>query len=261
MMEAPAPRRRRLLHALLFLAIAGCQQVGADDGDIWQPEIVARYPHDPNAFTQGLVFHDGYLYESTGRNGQSSVRQVDIRTGRVERLREIERIYFGEGLTLLADRLIQLTWQSQTGFVYRLSDFGLIRQFAYAGEGWGLTHDGKRLILSDGTATLRFLDPESFSVTGTVTVTDGGEAIDQLNELEYIDGEVWANIWYEDRIARIDPTDGHVLGWIDMSKLYPASERGPDAVVNGIAYDAASDRIFVTGKLWPILFEIAFAER
>lgn len=252
---------RSLAAGLLGLSLAACQQGASADNGVWQPRVVARYPHDPNAFTQGLIFEDGYLYESTGRNGESSVRKVELETGRVERLRPLDYVYFGEGLTLFSDRLIQLTWQSQTGFVYRLSDLGLIGRFGYAGEGWGLTHDGERLILSDGTPRLRLLDPGDFSVIGTITVMDGETPIENLNELEYIDGEVWANIWQEDRIARIDPADGRVLGWIDMSKLYPASERASDAVVNGIAYDPESDRIFVTGKLWPTMFEVEFAER
>lgn len=248
--------------ALIALATAACQQSAtAEDGGTWTPEIIARYPHDSNAFTQGLLYHDGYLYESTGRNGQSSVRKVEIETGRVVQFQPVDAIFFGEGLTLFDDRLIQLTWQSGIGFVYRLSDFSLLQRFSYAGEGWGLTHDGERLILSDGTARLRFLDPESFRVMQTVTVTDEGLPVTQLNELEYIDGEVWANIWQRDVVARIDPESGNVLGWIDLSSLYPIDVRDRDAVVNGIAYDPADDRIFVTGKLWPMMFEIEFAER
>lgn len=244
------------------LGLLACEP-GTSAGDVatWVPRVVARYPHDPNAFTQGLVFHDGYLYESTGRNGESSLRMVDLTTGRVERLQPLDERYFGEGLSLLGDRLYQLTWQSHTGFVYRLSDFRLIERFGYTGEGWGLTEDGERLILSDGTATLRFLDPESFDVLDSVTVMDGDMPVTDLNELEYIDGEVWANIWYDDRVVRIDPDDGRVLGWIDLSALYPAEQRPSEAVVNGIAYDAQSDRIFVTGKLWPALFEIDLPER
>jgi glutamine cyclotransferase len=257
---------KRLLHilfsGLICLVLIACEPgATADDGATWVPRVVARYPHDPNAFTQGLIFHDGYLYESTGRNGQSSLRKVDLESGRVERLQPLDDRYFGEGLTLLDDRLYQLTWQSQTGFVYRLTDFRRLERFSYTGEGWGLTEDGERLILSDGSATLRFLDPESFEVLDSIAVMDGDVPVTNLNELEYIDGEVWANVWYDERVARIDPADGHVLGWIDLSGLYPADQRLPDAVVNGIAYDADADRIFVTGKLWPAIFEIDLPER
>ena len=254
--------QRFVLGSLFALALSGCQQgATADDGAVWVPQVVARFPHDSNAFTQGLIFHNGDLYESTGRYGESSVRRVDLETGRVERLQPINSNYFGEGLTLLGDRLYQLTWKSGTGFVYRLEDFRPIESFSYSGEGWGLTQDGEQLILSDGTATLRFLDPASYRVLRTVTVMDGDQPVIDLNELEYIDGEIWANVWYDERIVRIDPIDGRVLGWIDLSEIYPAEQRPADAVVNGIAWDAETDRIFVTGKLWPAIFEIEFRER
>jgi glutamine cyclotransferase len=254
--------QRLVFSALFLLALTACQRgATAADGGVWIPQVVARYPHDSNAFTQGLIFHDGALYESTGRYGESSVRRVDLATGRVDRLQPVASDYFGEGLTLFEDRLYQLTWKSGTGFVYRLEDFRPVGTFSYAGEGWGLTQDGERLILSDGTATLRFLDPATFRVLDTVTVMDGDQAVIDLNELEYIDGEVWANVWYDERVVRIDPNDGHVLGWIDMSSIYPAAQRSSDAVVNGIAYDPESDRIFVTGKLWPAIFEIKLSER
>ena len=243
------------------LFVACERSATAEDIALWTPEIVERYPHDSNAFTQGLIVLDGALYESTGRRGQSSLRRVDIQTGRVEQFRSVAPEYFAEGLTAFGDRLLQLTWQSGVGFVYAIDDFSVQGQFHYEGEGWGLTHDGERLIMSDGTETLRFLDPNTLEVIGTVAVSADGLPIVNLNELEYIDGEVWANIWLEDRIARIDPDSGRVVGWIDMQALYPAALRHPDAVVNGIAYDAASDRIFVTGKLWPVLFEVEFSER
>lgn len=244
-----------------FLLIACEPGATQDDGGIWVPTVVARYPHDANAFTQGLIFHDGYLYESTGRRGQSSLRKVDLTSGRVEELRPIAAEFFAEGLAEHNGKLIQLTWESGVGFVYRLPDLFLQEQFNYPGQGWGLTSDGDRLILSDGTSTLRFLDPERFGVTGFVTVTSEGQPVTNLNELEFIDGEIWANIWYDERIARIDPVSGNVRGWIDLSALYPAALRPVDAVVNGIAYDVASDRIFVTGKLWPAIFEIEIDER
>lgn len=232
-----------------------------DDGGTWVPRVVARYPHDSNAFTQGLIYKDGYLYESTGRRGQSSLRKVDLTTGRVEEFHSIEPEFFAEGLTEFDGRLIQLTWQRGVGFVYGLSDFVERERFRYSGEGWGLTHDGELLIMSDGTATLRFLDPVDFHVVKNVTVTSNDQPVANLNELEFIDGAVWANIWYDERIARIDPASGEVRGWIDLGGLYPAAQRNPDAVVNGIAYDESTDRIFVTGKLWPAVFEIEFAER
>jgi glutaminyl-peptide cyclotransferase len=247
---------------LCFSLLGACEPGAAvDTGGTWTPEVVARYPHDTNAFTQGLIFLDGYLYESTGRRGQSSLRKVNLATGQVEQYRAVSPEFFAEGLTEFDGRLIQLTWQSGIGFVYDLADFGPEGRFRYSGEGWGLTHDGERLIMSDGTATLRFLDPGDFRLLGSVTVIDEGSPLINLNELEFIDGEVWANIWYDERIARIDPETGNVLGYIDLSGVYPASGRSADAVVNGIAYDAESDRIFVTGKLWPAIFEIELEQR
>jgi len=221
-------------------------------------EVVHVYPHDPNAFTQGLVYVDGHLYESTGRNGQSSVRMVDVESGRVLQKHDLPAEYFGEGLTDWGSTLVQLTWTSGKGFVYDCSSFRLLRTFGYQGEGWGLTHDAKSLILSDGKPTLRFLDPETFRVTRRLDVIDEhGHPVENLNELEFIGGEIFANIWHEDRIARISPRSGRVLAWVDMSGLRKqAGASGPEAVLNGIAYDAKTGRIFVTGKLWPRLFEI-----
>lgn len=262
-MTMPALVNSKLLIGIAtFGSLLGACEPGATaDESPWVPEIVARYPHDSNAFTQGLIYLDGALYESTGRRGQSSLRRVDLETGRVEQFRAIEPQLFAEGLTALGDRLYQLTWQAGLGFVYRREDFSLEQRFRYTGEGWGLTHDGERLIMSDGTSTIRFLNPETLEVTGTIEVTDEGRPVVYLNELEYIDGEVWANIWLEDVVARIDPDDGTVIGWIDLSSLYPATQRNSDAVVNGIAYDEETDRIFVTGKLWPLMFEIRFDAR
>lgn len=226
-------------------------------------QLVHAYPHDPEAFTQGLVYVDGQLYESTGRNGHSSVRMVDVESGRVLQQYDLPSEYFGEGLTDWGSRLVQLTWTSGKGFVYDRSSFKLLRTFAYQGEGWGLTRDDKSLILSDGTSTLRFLDPETFRVTRRLDVIDEhGRPVQNLNELEFIHGEIFANIWQEDRIARISPRTGRVLGWVDMSGLrQQAGASGPEAVLNGIAYDAKTDRIFVTGKLWPRLFEIKIVSR
>jgi len=224
--------------------------------------VVATYPHDPGAFTQGLIYRDGVLYESTGLNGRSSVRQVRLETGDVIRQHDVDAAYFGEGLADWGDRLVQLTWQSHIGFVYDLATFAPIRSFTYPGEGWGLTEDGQRLILSDGTPALRFLDPTTFVEIGRVTVTDAGRPIVNLNELEMVRGELYANVWQSDRIVRIDPDSGHVLGWIDLSGLLaPADRTQPVDVLNGIAYDEAGDRLFVTGKLWPKLFQIRVVER
>ena len=248
---------RLVCAALAALSVIACEHgATADVGGTWVPEVVARYPHDSNAFTQGLIFLDGALYESTGRNGQSSLRRVDLATGRVEQFQAVAPEFFAEGLTEFDGKLIQLTWQSGVGFVYGLNDFNLEERFRYSGEGWGLTHDGQNLIMSDGTATLRFLDPNDFHVTAAVTVTDEGQPIRNLNELEFIDGEIWSNIWYDNRIARISPATGEILGWIDLKMLYADPSRSSEAVLNGIAYDPAGRRIFVTGKNWPQLYQI-----
>ena len=220
--------------------------------------VINSYPHDPEAFTQGLLFRDGVLYESTGLNGRSSLRKVRLETGEVLQQRALDRRYFAEGLTDWGGRLIQLTWETNVGFVYDLQTFEPVRTFPYAGEGWGLTQDGRRLILSDGTTALRFFDPGSFQETGRVVVTDAGRPVDDLNELELVDGLVYANVWLTDRIAMIDPASGRVAGWIDLAGLLPRRGTGDD-VLNGIAYDAGRRRLFVTGKLWPRLFEIAIA--
>lgn len=224
--------------------------------------VVHTYPHDPSAFTQGLIFVDGALYESTGLNGKSSLRMVDLTSGRVLQQQAVDGRYFAEGLTNWGSTLVQLTWESHVGLVYDRFSFRQVRTFSYDGEGWGLTHDAKSLILSDGTATLRFLDPVTFKQVRQVTVTDHGKPIEQLNELELVHGEIYANVWHTDRIARISPSSGKVLGWIDLSGILPAGERStPEAVLNGIAYDAVEDRLFVTGKLWPKLFEIKVVPR
>lgn len=219
-------------------------------------EVVATYPHDPEAFTQGLVYDDGVLYESTGLNGRSSLRRVNLQTGEVLQRRDIDPQYFAEGLALFNNQLIQLTWQSNKGFVYDKTSFEPLREWNYPTEGWGLTHDGAQLIMSDGSAILRFLDPATFAVTREITVTDQGQPVMRLNELEYVNGEVFANVWQTDLIARIDPQSGRVLGWIDLGGLLTPAERQGTDVLNGIAYDPAGDRLFVTGKLWPKLFEI-----
>ena len=220
-------------------------------------EIVKTYPHARDAYTQGLIFHDGKLIESTGREGKSSVRRVDIETGDVLQKASLPYEYFGEGLTLLNGKLYQLTWQHQKGFVYDPVTFEKVGEFNYHGEGWGLTHDGQFLILSDGTNRLRFIDPSTFQVKKIVNVNDRGAAVNRLNELEYVKGEILANVWGSNRIARIDPNSGEVRGWIDLTGLLSTGEVSDgDAVLNGIAYDEPTGRLVVTGKLWPKLFEI-----
>ena len=219
-------------------------------------KVVNTYLHDPDAFTQGLVYLDGVLYEGTGLNGQSSLRRVTLETGEVQQIHHLEEQFFGEGIAVFGDRIIQLTWRSQVGFVYDRQSFELLQQFSYPTEGWGLTHDGERLIMSDGTATLYFLDPQTFAALGSVEVRDQ-RPVSRLNELEYIDGQIYANVWQTDRIARISPQTGKVTGWINLRNLLlPEDRRQRVDVLNGIAYDAAQQRLFVTGKWWPKLFEI-----
>jgi glutaminyl-peptide cyclotransferase len=225
--------------------------------------IIHIYPHDPRAFTQGLVYVDGRLYESTGGNGRSSIRMVNLSTGEVLQHYNLPREYFGEGLTNWDSNLVQLTWKNGRRFIYDPFSFTLKRTFAYEGEGWGLTHDDKQLILSDGTPVLRFFDPQSFSATKRITVTDeAGHPVTNINELEYVRGEIYANIWHTDEIVRISPATGKVLGRIDLTGLMDKGELGnSEAVLNGIAYDSKGDRLFVTGKLWPKLFEIKLVQR
>ncbi len=226
-------------------------------------QIVRVYPHDPNAFTQGLVYVDGHLYESTGLNGRSSLRMVDLQTGRVLQHHELPAEYFGEGLTNWGANLVQLTWKAGTALVYDRFSFALERTLHYPGEGWGLTQDGRNFIMSDGSPVLRFLDPRNFREIRRLAVLDeNGHPVPDLNELEYVHGEIYANVWNTDRIARISPRTGKVLGWIDLSGLMDKGLLSdPDAVLNGIAYDSRFDRLFVTGKLWPKLFEIKVVHR
>ena len=219
--------------------------------------IVHVYPHDATAFTQGLVFVNGMLYESTGLRGQSNLRMVDLASGRMLQKHDLAAKYFGEGLTDWQSHLIQLTWQSHLGFVYDTFSFRTIRTFTYPWEGWGLTHDSRHLILSDGTSVLHLLDPSTFKPVGKIQVTADGQPVMNLNELEYIHGEIYANIWGTNRIARISPSTGKVIEWIDLSGLSPPSvQQNDNAVLNGIAYDSQHDRLYVTGKLWPNLYEI-----
>ena len=226
-------------------------------------EIVKTYPHDPKAFTQGLEFRDGVLYEGTGGKDDdeftSSLRKVDYATGKVLQKHDLPREYFGEGITILNDKIYQLTWREMTAFEYDLKDFKLLREMRYSGEGWGLTNDGTNLIMSDGTHVIRFVNPADFKTVKTIVVNDErGKPIMQLNELEFVKGEIWANIWQTGWIVRIDPASGKLLGRIDLNTLADdEQDKNKDAdVLNGIAYDSAGDRLFVTGKLWRRLFEI-----
>jgi glutamine cyclotransferase len=231
-------------------------------------EVINTYPHDPAAFTQGLVYANGRLFESTGLNGQSTLREVNLATGEVLRSKPLDQQYFAEGLALVGSRLIQLTWKNQTGFVYNVNTFEPLRTFSYAHEGWGLAYNGQEMALSDGTPTLRFLDPETLTEVRQVQVADRGNPVMNLNELEWVNGELFANIWQTDWVARIDPRTGQVRGWVDLTGLLSerdraeaqATGRGID-VLNGIAYDPEGDRLFVTGKLWPRLFEIKLVNR
>ena len=220
-------------------------------------EVIESYPHDANAFTQGLIFRDGKLLESTGKEGRSSLRSVDLLSGKVLKQVDVAPQYFAEGMTVLNGKIYQLTWQHHVGFIYDYATFSPLGQFNYGGEGWGLTNDGKSLILSDGSNRLRFLDPGTFKVLKTIAVSDSGRNVPRLNELEFINGEIYANIWHDPRIVTIDPGSGVVTGWIDCTSLITKSgAQDEEAVLNGIAVDEASGRLFVTGKLWPKLFEI-----
>jgi len=225
-------------------------------------QVVATFPHDSTAFTQGLVYLKGVLFETTGLNRRSSLRRVEYQTGRVLQKCDLPSQYFGEGMTIIGDRIFQITWQNQKGFVYNLSTFAVENEFTYTGEGWGLTTDGNVLILSDGTNQLRFLDPTTFKVLRTISVFHHGQPLRQLNELEYVRGEIYANVWQTNTVARIDPTTGQLLGTVDFSGLLTAEDYRlhPD-VLNGIAYDATGDRLFITGKLWPKLFEVRLTRK
>ena len=220
-------------------------------------QIVNIWPHDSNAFTQGLILMDGKLLESTGEVGFSSLRRVEVESGKVLKKVEVPEPYFAEGIAQLNGKIYQLTWQHNLGFIYDAQTFDRVGQFNYQGEGWGLTTDGQSLILSDGTSSIRFIDPASFRVTRSIQVTDQSRPVRELNELEYINGEIYANLWHDNRIATIDPQSGRVNSWIDLTGLMPEGElQDPEAVLNGIAYDQGNDKLFVTGKLWPRIFEI-----
>ena len=223
--------------------------------------VVRSYPHDPQAFTQGLVYRDGFLYEGTGLNGRSGIRKVRLETGEVLDVRPLAEQYFGEGITEFKGSIYELTWRAGVGFVYDAGTFEPTRTFTYPGEGWGLTHDGTHLIMSDGSAQLRFWDPATLKETRRITVRDANGPVPELNELEFVKGEIFANVWQTERIARISPVDGRVTAWVDLSGLLTPAERAGTDVLNGIAYDEKGDRLFVTGKLWPRVFEITLVKR
>jgi glutamine cyclotransferase len=262
------PMRVRMMVGMVCAAVAGvvaaCEGANSEPGEetpmeaaatVESVEQVRSYPHDSTAFTQGLVWRGGRLYESTGRYGQSSLRLVELETGRVLQRVDLGQQYFAEGLAAVGDSLYQLTWKEGVAFIWDPATLRKISQVAYSGEGWGLTSDGRRLIVSDGSSYLSFVDPVTFALDTTVRVTDGGRPVDQLNELEWVKGEVWANVWHTQRIARIDPQTGRVKGWLDLTPLIPPVT-DQEAVLNGIAYDPDADRLLVTGKLWPRLYEI-----
>ena len=257
-----SPRARSLVTTLLAALAVTAPGCGPGGIALYDHEVVNTYPHDPLAYTQGLLFANGMLYESTGRMGQSGVRRVALETGRVEKERSLPYSLFGEGLALHGDELIQLTWTSQAGHVFDAETFEVRRKVTYEGEGWGITSDGTHLIMSNGTDLLSFRDPETFAEVNRLRVKAAGRPVYDLNELEYIDGEIWANLWKKDWLARIDPKTGEVVGWVDLTGIFDTSTlTDPEGVLNGIAWDAVGRRLFVTGKLWPYLFEITIAER
>ncbi|MGF1544751.1 MAG: glutaminyl-peptide cyclotransferase [Parvularculaceae bacterium] len=263
----------RLIFAALCVVVGvimGVVSPARADGGValYDYRVVASYPHDEDAFTQGLVFHDGQLFESTGNYGESSLRRVDLETGDVLALTPLEDGYFGEGAAIVGDRIVSLTWKSGRGFVHSLDGLERVDEFSYAGEGWGLTTDGEELVMSDGTPSLRFLDPETFEERRRVEVRLGGRPLRDLNELEWVDGEIFANVWRTDYIVVIDPANGEVRRLIDLSGLLPNDERRRMErktrrrnVLNGVAYDPVGERLFVTGKNWPLLFEIELVAR
>ena len=247
-----------LLSALApFLLPQSTPRIHGSKPPVYTFKIVRTFPHDSNAFTQGLAYRDGFLYEGTGLQGRSSLRKVRLETGEVVQRVDLAPEFFGEGIALLKNEVVQVTWQSQTGFVYRLSDFQLLRRFSFRGEGWGLATDGHEIFMSDGTPEIRVLDSGTLAEKRRITVHDGNTRVKELNELEFVEGEIFANVWQTDRIARISPQNGEVIGWIDLKGLLsPVYRLEPGAVLNGIAYDSERKRLFVTGKLWPDIFEI-----
>jgi len=250
------------LSIFLTLLIAGASIAASTPIPVYTYFIVNKIPHDYQAYTQGLVYDGNFLYESTGRYKESSLRRVDPSTGAVITLHSLADEFFGEGITIFEDRIFQLTWQSYTGFVYDKSTFLVMEEFFYNTEGWGITHDNTWLLVSDGSATISFLDPHTFEIKRKIEVTADGKPVTLLNELEFVNGEIFANILSSNRIARIDPTNGKVVGWIDLTGILGGERINHQVdVLNGIAYDAAGDRLFVTGKLWPKVFEIRLIKK
>ena len=252
-----------LIIVISFAAYVALRNQLSNDGQTNQIEpinytyrIINTYPHDNTSFTEGLIYQDGFLYESTGLNGDSTLRKEELATGKTIQLYTLPSQYFGEGITTYGDKIVQLTWQSQIGFVYDKATFQMLDQFTYTTEGWGITNNSTNLIMSDGTATLSFLNPITYERTGQIQVHDGNASIPMLNELEYVNGDVYANIWHENRIAIINTQTGQVKGWIDLSGLYKGVIFDSEDVLNGIAYDSDGGRLFVTGKRWSQLFEI-----
>jgi glutamine cyclotransferase len=251
----------RLVAVAAFMLLLFGQRAPSASLPLFGYQIVRVYPHDPDAFTQGLQYVDGVLYEGTGLHGRSSIRRVALETGKVEQKRDVPAEYFGEGITVWKNTLIELTWQSHVALVYDRATFEPKKQFTYPGEGWGLTHDGTNLIMSDGSDELRYLDPVTFVEKRRLKVTAAGAPLRNLNELEYVKGEILANVWQTDYVARIQPATGTVTAYIDLRGLLSPAERAKTDVLNGIAYDAARDRLFITGKLWPRLFEIKLVQK
>lgn len=243
--------------AAMFGVLPGCAFAQRGEVPVHGVTVVNTFPHDPRAFTQGLIYEDGVLYEGTGLEGQSELRKVDLQSGEVLERRALPANVFGEGLTSFGGLLVQLTWRTRVGYVYDKASLRRVRTFNYDTEGWGLTHDGTSLILSDGTSTLYYLNPTTFQVQRRVNVTANGQSVERLNELEYVNGEILANVWLTNRIARINPRSGQVTAWYDLTDIVNrVPNRTPDDVLNGIAYDARSGRLFVTGKRWPTLYEV-----
>ncbi|HLZ41677.1 MAG TPA: glutaminyl-peptide cyclotransferase [Candidatus Sulfotelmatobacter sp.] len=245
-----------------FLVAQASPRVSANAPPEYTFVLVHVFPHDTGAYTQGFAYHDGFLYEGTGRNGSSSLRKVRLETGEVVQKVDLGHEFFGEGITLVKDKVLQLTWKSGTGFVYDLNSFRLLRKFSYAGEGWGLATSGREVFMSDGTSEIRVLDNETLEEKSRLKIHDGLTPVDQLNELEFVEGQIFANVWHSNRIARISPQTGEVVGWIDLTGiLSPVYRLDSEAVLNGIAYDPIKKRLFVTGKLWPSVYEIRLAPK
>jgi len=251
-----AARPEAAVHAAAPQAAAKAAKPAASPVTEYGYKVVKSYAHDRRSFTQGFEFRAGVIYESTGREGMSWIRRWKLDTGEVLQQVDLSPEFFGEGITVLNERITQLTYKTEVGFVYDQASFKQLRKFNYPGEGWGLTNDGQRIFMSDGSAQIRTWDANTLKETGRITVKDGAKEVEALNELEYIRGEIWANIWLTDKIVRFSPKDGRVTGWIDLAGILTPAERTGADVLNGIAFDSIGDRIFVTGKLWPKVFEI-----